>query len=190
MSDLTVVETDLQIILPCRTNSKSLERPGSIVRRCLLGLRVLLPLVAGVVCANPAAPSSARHSSGCTDPSTSEATAVKVTAERDGDLTRFFVENNEFSEITLTLDMSLVNLKGDVKFPYTCTFPARKVTEAFTLCPVECGAKWEYTYTNYYKLGSNCARHDDNCLYELPYSPGTKFKVTQGYNGKFSHTGS
>jgi len=36
--------------------------------------------------------------------------------------------------------------------------------------PVECGAKWEYTYTNYYKLGSNCARHDDNCLYELPYS--------------------
>jgi murein DD-endopeptidase MepM/ murein hydrolase activator NlpD len=27
-------------------------------------------------------------------------------------------------------------------------------------------------------------------MYELPYAPGSKFKVTQGYNGKYSHTGS
>src|SRR5262249_54378948 len=107
-----------------------------------------------------------------------------------GEMTRFFVENNEYSEITMTLDVKLVNLKGNVSFPYTATFPARKVTEAFTLSPEGCGAKWEYTYTNYYKLGSNCAQHDDDYVYELPYSPGAKFKVTQGYNGKFSHTGS
>jgi murein DD-endopeptidase MepM/ murein hydrolase activator NlpD len=148
----------------------------------------VLPLLAGTILANPAAPPA--HTTGCTSPSSPEATAVKVTAARDGDLTRFFVENNEYSEITMTLDMSVVNLKGSVEFPYTATFPARKVTEAFTLSPVECGAKWEYTYTNYYKLGSNCAQHDDDCLYELPYGPGSKFKVTQGYNGKFSHTGS
>jgi len=90
----------------------------------------------------------------------------------------------------MTLDMCLVNLKGNVGFPYTATFPGRKVTEAFTVSPLDCGAKWAYTYTNYYKLGSNCAEHDDTYLYELPYSPGAKFKVTQGYNGKFSHTGS
>ena len=27
-------------------------------------------------------------------------------------------------------------------------------------------------------------------MYELPYAPGDKFKVTQGYNGRFSHIGS
>lgn len=115
---------------------------------------------------------------------------MKITAERDGANTRFFVENDEYSEVTMTLDMSLVNLKGDVRFPYTATFPPRKVTEAFALTPIRCGARWAYSYTNYYKLGSNCARHDDSVLYELPYSPGAKFKVTQGYNGKYSHTGS
>src|SRR5205807_6035099 len=44
--------------------------------------------------------------------------------------------------------------------------------------------------TNYYKLGSNCPRHDDLVVYQLPYAPGKKFKVTQGYNGVFSHQGS
>src|SRR5207248_2183640 len=63
------------------------------------------------------------------------------------------------------------------------------VTEAFTLFPVNAGVKWEYTYTNYYKLGSHCARHDDSYVYQLPYAPGAAFRVTQGYNGSFSHKG-
>ena len=27
-------------------------------------------------------------------------------------------------------------------------------------------------------------------MYQLPYAPGNRFKVTQGYNGSFSHKGS
>ena len=157
-------------------------------RRLTRGL--ILPVLTGLIsaCAVPSRPVS--HTIGCTSSTAPEATAVKVTAERDGANTRFFVENNEYSEITMSLDMNLVNLKGDVKFPYTATFPPRKITAAFTLSPVQCGARWEYSYTNYYKLGSNCAQHEDTFLYELPYSPGARFKVTQGYNGKYSHTGS
>src|SRR5689334_19987422 len=93
----------------------------SPVVRNLLGLRFVLPLLAGSLLASPATQSSAVHTTGCTSPSSPEATAVRVTAERDGDLTRFFVENNEYSEITMTLDMSVVNLKGNVQFPYTAT---------------------------------------------------------------------
>lgn len=119
-----------------------------------------------------------------------EPSAVKVTVKREGEESRFYVENKEFGEITMTFDMALVNLKGNVQFPYTMTFPARQTTEAFVLSPITETNKWEYSYTNYYKLGSNCCRHDDNFLYELPYAPGSKFKVTQGYNGKYSHTGS
>ncbi|HZR16304.1 MAG TPA: M23 family metallopeptidase [Verrucomicrobiae bacterium] len=115
---------------------------------------------------------------------------VKVTTTHAGGATQFFVENNEYCEVTMTFEMGMVNLTGTNRFPYTATFPPRARTEAFEVEPLRPGDRWEYTYTNYFKLGSNCARHDDNYIYQLPYSPGDKFKVTQGYNGKFSHFGS
>jgi hypothetical protein len=117
-------------------------------------------------------------------------TAVKVTTDHQGGVTHFYVENDEYCEVTMTFDMRLVNMKGNTQFPYTATFPPRQRAEAFEVSPITPDAKWEYTYTNYYKLGSSCARHDDSFIYQLPYAAGNKFKVTQAYNGKFSHTGS
>jgi murein DD-endopeptidase MepM/ murein hydrolase activator NlpD len=83
-----------------------------------------------------------------------------------------------------------VNLKSDRALPYTAAFPPLQTTEAFSVLPVDPAAKWEYTYTNYFKLGSNCVRHDDSCVYQLPYLAGSKYTVTQGYNGGYSHKGS
>src|SRR5689334_7519602 len=169
------------------------ENRHNQTRDCLvspISLRLaVVPLIAALAAGCAAPPVTPAHTSGCTSPSSPEAAAVKVLTKREGNQTHFFVQNNEYSEITMSIDMVLVNLKGDVTFPYTSTFPPRQVTEAFTLAPTDADEKWEYNYTNYYKLGSNCAQHDDNCTYELPYSPGSRFKVTQGYNGKFSHTG-
>jgi murein DD-endopeptidase MepM/ murein hydrolase activator NlpD len=119
-----------------------------------------------------------------------ETSAVRVTSKREEKVTHFYVENTEYCEITMTFEMGLVNLKGKMPFPYTAIFPARRVTEAFALEPIDAGAKSSFRYTNYYKLGGQCAQRDDACLYELPYSAGETFKVTQGYNGKFSHRGS
>jgi len=90
----------------------------------------------------------------------------------------------------MTFEMSTVNLLGTTKFPYTATFAPHSKSQAFEVSPVSPGAHWEYSYTNYYKLGSCSAQHDDNYIYQLPYAPGNRFKVTQAYNGKFSHTGS
>jgi len=115
-------------------------------------------------------------------------TAVKVSARRDGEETRFYVENSELSEVTLTFDFNLVNLRGDVKFPYTATFKPGE-TKAFALSPIDGDAQWQYSYTNYYKLGSSVAEADD-FVYALPYAPGSTYRVTQGYNGHFSHQGS
>jgi murein DD-endopeptidase MepM/ murein hydrolase activator NlpD len=116
--------------------------------------------------------------------------AVTITTVHQGGSTQFYVDNEEYCEVTMTFDMGMVNLKGSRQFPYTATFPPRAKSEAFEVSPIEPDAKWEYSYTNYYKLGSSCAKHDDSCVYQLPYAPGNKFKVTQAYNGKFSHTGS
>lgn len=100
----------------------------------------------------------------------------------------FFVQNSELSEVTMTFDFATVNLKGDVTFPYTATFKPGQ-TEAFTLAPMDTNTDWTYSYTNYYKLGSSVAVPDDY-VYSLPYAPGTTRKITQGYDGKFSHQGS
>jgi murein DD-endopeptidase MepM/ murein hydrolase activator NlpD len=118
------------------------------------------------------------------------APAVKVTTRREGPATHFYVENDELCEITMSFDVGTQNLSSNAKFPYTATFPANKTTEAFVLTPTEKDVSWEYSYTNYYKLGSSCAQHDDNVIYRLPYASGARYKVTQGYNGSFSHKGS
>ncbi len=120
----------------------------------------------------------------------SEARFVKLTTRREGEVTHFYVENSEYCEITMTFDMSLTHLKGSVAFPYTATFAPRQKTEAFVLTPDAPEAKWEYAYTNYFKLGSCLAQHDDSYVYQLPYDPGARFPVTQGYNGAYSHKGS
>jgi murein DD-endopeptidase MepM/ murein hydrolase activator NlpD len=119
-----------------------------------------------------------------------EQTAVKVHIERDGNRTRFLVENDERCEITMTFEITAVNLRAaGISFPHTATFPASQTTEAFVLEPEKPSEAWDYSYTNYFKVGSCVARHDDAVAYELPYLAGRSYKVTQGYNGSFSHTG-
>jgi hypothetical protein len=123
-------------------------------------------------------------------PPDSEMRTVQITTRREGELTHFLVTNAEACEVTMTFEMGLSNLKGSVDFPFTITLPPGQETETFTLAPIQPGEKWEYSYTNFYKLGSQCARHDETCVYQLPYAPGNEYKVTQGFNGTFSHKGS
>jgi murein DD-endopeptidase MepM/ murein hydrolase activator NlpD len=146
--------------------------------------RVLLALAVGLCATFFFWPSPPVYGAVSTDK-----TAVKLATEhaKDG-VTHFIVENFELSEVTMTFDFATVNLKGDVAFPYTATFKPGE-TEAFTLSPLNTNQEWQYSYTNYYKMGSSVAQPDD-FVYSLPYAPGTIRKITQGYDGKFSHQGS
>jgi len=146
--------------------------------RTLIALAFVL---AGALCFWPSQPTFGAIST--------DKTAVKVTTEQgQGGSTHFVVENSELSEVTMTFDFNTRNLKSDVAFPYTATFKPGE-TEAFTLSPMDTNKQWEYSYTNYYKLGSSLAVPDDY-VYSLPYAPGTTHRITQGYNGKYSHQGS
>jgi murein DD-endopeptidase MepM/ murein hydrolase activator NlpD len=151
---------------------------NSKIYRSILALAITS---AGALCIYPSPPIYGAVSS--------DKTAVKVTTEHaQGGTTHFYVHNSELSEVTMTFDFSTVNLKGDVTFPYTATFKPGD-TEAFTLSPINAGIDWQYSFTNYYKLGSSVAAPDDY-VYSLPYAPGTTRRITQGYDGKFSHQGS
>jgi len=114
--------------------------------------------------------------------------AAQVTTQREGNLIQVQVDNSEVGEVTITFDVNPVNLKGSVSFPHTATFKPGQ-TEAFTLAPIQPDAPWHYSYKTYYKLGSSDAVHDDSVVYQLPYAPGSSYKVSQGYNSSFSHHG-
>lgn len=115
---------------------------------------------------------------------------VKITTQREGDVTHFYVENLERTEITMTFNLGLENLKSTKRLPLTATFAPNRKVEAFNLSPVDTEQPWQYSFTNYYNIGSSDAVHDDNYLYSLPYAAGSTFRVSQGYDGNFSHTGS
>src|SRR6266436_878804 len=115
---------------------------------------------------------------------------VKVLTKKEGNLTRFFVDNREAGEVTATFTMAPDNLEGNVHFPYTSTYPPGQVTEAFTLTPIDSQKGWGYSYTNHFTIGSFRAVHDTSAIYLLPYAAGGGFRVTQGYNGSYSHSGS
>ena len=118
-----------------------------------------------------------------------KAKSMNVVTSREGETTRFAIENLEETEITVTFDLDLKNLRGTTNFPFTTVFPPKRVIEAFKLFPVDTNSGWNYSYTCRYTIGSTTVRHDDGYVYSLPYAPGAAFRVTQGYNGGYSHTG-
>jgi murein DD-endopeptidase MepM/ murein hydrolase activator NlpD len=131
---------------------------------------------------------------GCTSPLVAQETAstnksVKIVTKREGDSTRFFVHNLEQTEVTVTFELESVNLKGSVPLPFTATFPANATTEAFAVSPVNRGEHWSFSYTSHYTIGSTKAVHDDSYVYTLPFEAGAAFRVTQGFNGAYSHCG-
>jgi murein DD-endopeptidase MepM/ murein hydrolase activator NlpD len=119
----------------------------------------------------------------------SRETLIRISTERDGSLTHLFVENVQAAQVTVTFEMELSNLAGSVPFPYTATLPGKKRIELFTLSPVDLTRGWSWTYTYYSTFGSTTAQHDDTYVYSLPYALGKSYKVSQGFNGVYSHFG-
>lgn len=150
----------------------------------LLAIAALLAMLLLTSCSTPTRASDSESSPEYNGP---DKTHVTVLTERDGDCTHFTVENDELSEVTMTFDFATKNMKSSVKLPYTATFKPGK-TEAFTLTAADPNHPWEYSYTNYFKMGSSVAAPDDY-VYSLPYLPGHAYPISQGYDGKFSHFG-
>ncbi len=114
---------------------------------------------------------------------------LKITTKRDGDKIRFSVENLVATEVTATFELDMTNLQCSEPMPVTRTFKANETAQPFYLTPVRNGETWNYNYTSRYTLGSSVAVHDDAYVYTLPFAPDSAYRVTQGYNGSYSHTG-
>jgi murein DD-endopeptidase MepM/ murein hydrolase activator NlpD len=86
---------------------------------------------------------------------------------------------------------SLVNMEASAALPFGGLVPARsKEVSLFRLQSVSGKGRRGYKMTvSYAKADPGEARPDESVLYLFPFAHGTKHRVTQGYNGAFTHQG-
>lgn len=102
--------------------------------------------------------------------------------------TTVVIKNNLASPVTLNIQFRLENLALRTLLPpLTVLNPSSTLT--LELRPVKLGFYTKYAYWYNYQLGDYRVRHDASYRYGLPFAPGKTYRVMQGFDGTFSHTG-
>lgn len=114
---------------------------------------------------------------------------IKISTLKDESRTEFVVENLQYADVTITLEMEMKNLSATASLPYTETLAPRSKTTVFSVTPIDPNEDSGWSYTYYATWGSLTAVHDDSYIYSLPFPSGRVFPVSQGFHGKYSHTG-
>lgn len=114
---------------------------------------------------------------------------IRISTEKGENQTDFFVENLQYADVTVSIEMEIKNLHSSAPVPFTATIPPRTKTNVFSLAPVDPHEDSSWSYTYYATWGNLDVKHEDSYLYALPYPSGMTFPVSQGFHGKYSHTG-
>ena len=104
----------------------------------------------------------------------------------------FYATNNHIIPIYLRVDVpGLVNMTPDRQLPVSLGMkPGEADRPVFSLIPTRSAGRRGYSLQYSYAQGDpDTARHDDAHLYLLPFAHATKYRLTQGFGGRFSHYG-
>jgi murein DD-endopeptidase MepM/ murein hydrolase activator NlpD len=114
---------------------------------------------------------------------------VNITNQKTSSGTVFFVQNLQAADVTVTIETKLSNYQATTALPCTLTIPAKTRTNVFTISRVDPKAEADWSYTYFATWGNLAVQHDDAHIYALPFASGEAFPVSQGFHGKYSHTG-
>jgi hypothetical protein len=115
-------------------------------------------------------------------------TNLKVFAEKEGDKTVIYIDNDECCPLSVQLLLTMQNMTADEPADHIYLVP--KYTDKFKLVELDRikrgRTSYSYNYTAVYgDVMQNS--YDQNWLYDLPYSKGSTYRIDQGYNGTFTH---
>lgn len=102
----------------------------------------------------------------------------------------FYIKNNIYMPIEVKSNITGENIQTGIK---QITLPARQAgqdgtsLEAFVISPQNKSKSSNWKCDSQFQIGSSNGKHDPKVSYKLPFS-GTR-TVTQGENGKLTHTG-
>ncbi len=87
---------------------------------------------------------------------------------------------------SVCVDAKLKNARADLPLPALFSIRPHAAIHAVTIERIERGG-WKLDWSYRYNLGDHRAKHDSNRVYRVPFRG--RFRLTQGWNGGFSHTG-
>ncbi|MDH3588370.1 MAG: M23 family metallopeptidase, partial [Gammaproteobacteria bacterium] len=113
---------------------------------------------------------------------------VRPTDHADG-RADFTAENLRDYPVTISVRMRARNLQAHGPNPVTVTVPPNESLVVMKANKRDENRSTWYRYNFDWTVGDKDAVHDDAVVYRLPYAPGKRYGVLQGYGSRFSHTG-
>lgn len=114
---------------------------------------------------------------------------VQIEAKDTGKYIAVFIENLNPYTITLKIKDSIQNFDYDKNIKKEFTLKSGQRKEYLRLFKQKEKFNFSYSFSYTWIIGSVDAIHDDSYVYRLPFAKGTSHRVTQGYNGKYTHKG-
>jgi len=114
---------------------------------------------------------------------------ICVDAVDQGDEVEIQARNLGNYPITYTVSVRSRNYRSDGPKTVTHTLAPRQSEQVMALTRTNENRHSDYHFSYDWTVGDKDAVHDDDHLYSLPYASGKTYRVLQGYNSRFSHTG-
>jgi len=116
--------------------------------------------------------------------------SVISTPNTDGGFT-YVANNPNYAPSWLVVDFpEFTGMKASVPLPFSTLLPARSDRIVlFDVHPLDINNGYHIKSSYHASLGNPDAVHDDSVAYRFPWTHGTKYPLTQGNHGSFTHTG-
>lgn len=112
---------------------------------------------------------------------------IKMMVTENNDVFEVYFKNLAYFDLTVTVKMALSNLQSSQKLPYTDGLLGKEKKKFFELRIKDASKDGKYDTVFNTKIGNMYAVHDSNYVYRLPFKTGARYKVVQGFFGKYSH---
>ena len=99
------------------------------------------------------------------------------------------IENRRAYDVTVTLTIYPENAQVTRIVPETTTCGGHWQVEAARISAADPSKPCRWRYDLRWAKGSMNAQHEDDTRYRLPFKKGETYRVSQGYNGRWTHRG-
>lgn len=121
----------------------------------------------------------------------SDLVSIRGENQEDGSIV-LLASSDHIIPVYLNVDLpQLISMETDAPIPYGTELPPGAVdVELFRLTPTRSSGRIGYSVSYTYARGNPfTAVHDDEFRYLIPFAHGEKRRLSQGFYGRFSHTG-
>ena len=115
--------------------------------------------------------------------------AVRMKRIRTPTYVSLVLENRRAYDVTVTLTIRPENAQVTRLVPETTTYGGYAQVEAARISVADPGKPYRWRYNLHWAKGAMHVRHDDETRYRLPFQKGETYRVSQGYEGRWSHRG-